>query len=74
MRCAKKNSSDVAVQLKSPASIDGAEGVENHPHRAKGDAHNVAFRADLTAEYNIFKEAEMACVLRIIGLAHNVGE
>jgi hypothetical protein len=66
--------SDVDVQLESSASDDCTERVENHPYRAKGDAHNVAFGTDLTAEHHKFKEAEMACVLRIIGLAHNVGE
>jgi hypothetical protein len=66
--------SDVAVQLKSPASNDCAECVENHPHRAKGDAHKVALVTDLTVKHNKFKEAEMVCVLGIIVLEHKIGE
>jgi hypothetical protein len=44
---------DVAVQFESPASNDCAERVENHPYRAKGDVHNVAFGTDLTAKHHI---------------------
>ncbi len=66
--------SDVAVQLESPASHKCAERVENHSHRAKGDAYNVAFGTDLTAKHHKFKEAEMVCVLGIIVLAHKIGE
>ncbi len=65
---------DVAIQLKSPASKDCAERVEIHPNRAKGDAHNVVFGADLTAKLNKFKEVEMECVLWIDVLAHKIGE
>jgi len=65
---------DVAVQLESPASNDCAERVENHPYRAKGDAHNVAFCTDLTAKHHKFKEAEMVYVLGIIVPAHKIGE
>ena len=66
--------SDVAVQLESPSSNDCAERVENHPYRAKGDAHNVAFGTDLTAKHHKFKEAEMVCVLGIIVPEHKIGE
>ncbi len=65
---------DVAVQLESPASDDCVKRVENHPYRAKGDAHNVAFGTDLTAKHHKFKEAETVCVLGIIVLAHKIGK
>ena len=65
---------DIAIQLESPASNNCAERIENHPHRAKCDAHNVAFGTDLTAEHHKFKEPEMICVFGIIVLAHKIGE
>ncbi len=61
---------DIAIQLESPASNNCAECIENHPHRAQCDVHNVAFGTDLTAEHHKLKEAEMVCVFGIIVLAH----
>ena len=51
-----KFTGDVAIQLKSPPGIDGAESVADHPHRRKGDTHEVMFSGDLTAKHNKFKE------------------
>ena len=51
-----KFTGDVAIQLKSPPGIDGAESVADHPHGPKGNAHQVMFCGDLTAKHKKFKE------------------
>ena len=65
-----KFTGDVAIQLKDPPGYDGAESVEEHPYGPKGNAHQIMFRADLTAEHNKIKETEMVRISSIVVLEH----
>ena len=65
-----KFTGDVAIQLKDPPGYDGAESVEEHPYGPKGNAHQIMFRADLTAEHNKIKETEMVRIRSIVVLEH----
>ncbi len=41
-------------------------------HTAKGNEHDVAFRADLTTKHYKLKEEEIVCILGIVVPAHKI--
>ncbi len=63
---------DVVVELKPPASLDGAERVEEHPQRREVDEHNPTSCLQFIADYTKFEQLQMIRIIRIVVLAHHL--
>ncbi len=64
---------DVAFELKHPASLDGAERVEEHPHRREVDAYDATSCLQFVANDTKFEQLQVIRIIRIVVLAHHLG-